>query len=197
MSVETIVRVIEAEAAEEAERIVAAARERARALVGEAEAAAEARVRQACERAEPGYRAEAMRLVNAARLRLLEARAEEAAGLVEAVFRAAGERLAALAADPASERWRRALERLLEETVRLAGPGAILRVRPVDAAVARPVAARLGGRLDETLDAGLAPGVLARSPDGRLEVEATLPARLARARVALAEPVARRLGVAD
>lgn len=197
MSVETIVRVIEAEAADEAERIVAAARERARALIDEAEAAAEARVREACERAEPGYRAEAMRLVNAARLRLLEARAEEAANLVEAVFRAAGERLAALAADPASGRWQRALERLLEETVRLAGPGAVLCVRPVDAAVARPIAARLGGRLDEALEEGLAPGVLARSPDGRLEVEATLPARLARARVALAEPVARRLGVAD
>ncbi len=197
MSVETIIRVIEAEAAEEAERIVAAARERARALVDEAEAAAAARVRQACARAEPGYRAEAMRLVNAARLRLIEAQAEEAAGLVEAVFRAAGERLAALAADPSSERWRRALERLIEEAVQLAGPGAIVRVRPVDAAVAGPIVARLGGRLDDALDEGLAPGVLARSPDGRLEVEATLPARLARARVALAEQVARRLGVAD
>ncbi len=197
MSVETIVRVIETEAAEEAGRIVVAARERARALIDEAEAAAEARVRQACERAEPGYRAEAMRLVNAARLRLLESRAEETAGLVEAVFRAAEERLNAIASDPAAERWRRALEHLTEEAVELAGPGAVLRVRPVDVTTARPIVERLGCRLENTPESALAPGVLARSVDGRLEVDATLLARLARARVVLAEPVARRLGVTD
>jgi len=195
MGIETIVRVIEAEAAEEAARIVGAARERADAIVAEARANAEARVRQACARAEPGYRAEAIRLVNAARLRLLEARAEEAAALVEAVFRTAAGQLEAIAGDPGGPRWQRALGGLVEEAVAFTGPGAVVQVRAVDAGTVAGLVERLGCRL-ESPPSSLAPGVLACSADGRLEIDATLPTRLARARVALAEPVARRLGVA-
>ncbi len=197
MSVEAIVRVIEVETADEVERIVGAARDRASTLVAEAEAAARARVRLACERAEPGYRAEAMRLVNSARLRLLERRAEESATLVDGVFRAADERLAAIAADTGCERWRRAVDCLVEDAVRLIGPGAVVRVRRIDGPVARRAVERLGARLEIVDDPDMAPGVLASSADGRIDVEATLPCRLARARTALAEPIVRRLGVGD
>ena len=192
MSVEEIVRVVEASARAEAEDIVATARASATALVAGAEAAADARVREACERAEPGYRAEAMRLVNAARLRQLERRAARSASLVDAVTETAAARLAAIVAEPDGARWSAALDRLMEETAGMIGPGGVLAVRPADADTARSMAARLGCRLEVSAPA---PGVLGRSADGRVEVDATLQARLGRARVHLAEPVARLLGV--
>jgi vacuolar-type H+-ATPase subunit E/Vma4 len=205
MSVEEIVRVVESDAQAEAEAIVAAARDSAATVVAAAEAAAEARVREACERAEPGHRAEAMRLVNTARLRLLEQRAARSAALVDAVSEAAATCLATIAAEPDGARWAGALARLMEETAGLVGPGGILAVRPVDADAARPTAARLGCCLEvmasaadpgqDALGKAFAAGVLGRSADGRVEVDATLPARLQRARVRLAEPVARLLGV--
>jgi vacuolar-type H+-ATPase subunit E/Vma4 len=95
----------------------------------------------------------------------------------------------------------------MEETAGLIGPGGVLVVRAVDADAARPTATRLGCRLEVTgagaaaaqgahgMAPAPAPGVLGRSADGRVEVDATLPARLERARVRLAEPVARLLGV--
>jgi V/A-type H+-transporting ATPase subunit E len=195
MSVEAIVRVIEAESAEEADRILADARERAAALVRDAEDAADARVRIARERAEPGHRAEAMRMVNAARLRLLERRTEHSAAVVAAVFAEAGARLDAIAADPSDGRWRHASECLIGEVVALAGPGAVIRVRPADAPTARPIADRLGARLDEAVDPAMPPGVLATSRDGLVDVDATLPSRIERARTRFAESVARLLGV--
>ncbi len=195
MSVDAIVRTIETEAELEADRIVAEAGERGASLVAEAEAAAQARIRIARERAEPIHRAEAMRLVNAARLRLLERRAEEAASSVDAVFREAGARLAVIAADPACERWHRALESLLEETVALAGPGSLVGVRTADLPAARSVAERLGCRLEENPELDRTAGVVARSADGRIEVDATAAARLTRARASLAEAVGRILGL--
>lgn len=201
MSVEAIVRVIEGEAAVEAAGIVAQAHERADVLVGDAETAAAARVRIALERAEPAYRAEAMRRVNESRLRLLELRAERVAGLVDDVFRAAEGGLAEIAAEPGSARWTAALEALIDEAIRLVGPDARVAVRAVDEAVAGPIVERLGGRLAgsaKLVDGSVpSPGALVVSADGRLTVDATIAARLAHARVALAEAVVRRLEVAD
>lgn len=215
MSVDEIVRVVEASARAEAEGIVATARSGAAARVAAAEATADARVREACERAEPGYRAEAMRLVNTARLRLLERRAARSAALVDAVTQAAASRLTAIATETDGPRWTRALTRLMEETAGMIGSGGVLFVRPVDLEAARSTAMRLGCRLELigcTLEAerhapdaaGRAPdptasapvpGVLGRSADGRVEIVATLPARLERARIHLAEPIARLAGV--
>src|SRR3990172_3052600 len=138
MSVEAILEQIEAEAAAEATPPLARARAPA-----------------ACGRAEPAIRAEATRMVNAARLRLLERRAELGAAWVEAVFADAAARLEAVAGG-----------------------------------AAQPRRARAPGRLGEG-------GVVARSSDGRIEVDATIAARLERARARLAEPVARILGLAD
>jgi vacuolar-type H+-ATPase subunit E/Vma4 len=197
MSVEAIVRAVEVTAAAEGDAIVAAARADAARMVAAAEAAADARVREACERADPGFRAEAMRQVNTARLRLLERRAARSAELVNAATDAARVRLDAIAGNPVDPRWTVALERLLEETAALIGPEGTMRVRPSDLMAARPVAARLGCRV-ETLDEGTADdaaGVIGRSADGRVEVDATLPVRLAHARIRFAESVARLLGV--
>jgi len=208
MSVAEIVRVVEASAEAEADGIVASARSEAAARVGLAEAAAVARVRGACERAEPGYRAEAMRLVNTARLRLLERRAVRSAALVEMAAEAAAARLVVIATEPDGVRWTRALSRLLEETAGMVGSGGVLEVRPIDFDTARSTAAGLSCRLepmgcvsvpsasasDSTWGVPV-PGVVGRSADGRVEIDATLPARLDRARIHLAEPVARLLGV--
>lgn len=192
MSVEAIVRAVEEAAAAEADGIVAGARADAAAAVSAAQAAADSAVRAACDRAEPRFRAEAMRRVNASRLRLLERRAVRSAQLVDATAEAARARLAEIAADPTGPRWIGALERLLEETAALVGSGGTLRVRRADIGAARSTAARLGCRLEPS---DIAPGVIGRSADGRIEVDATVPVRLERARIRFAEPVARLLGV--
>jgi vacuolar-type H+-ATPase subunit E/Vma4 len=197
MSVEAIVRAVEVTAAAEADAIIAVARTDAARVVAAAEAAADVRIREACERADPGFRAEAMRRVNTARLRLLERRAARSAELVNAATDAAQVRLAGIAADAAGPRWTAALGRLLEETAALIGPHGTMRVRAVDLATARPVAARLGCPV-EPFDEGTGddvPGVIGRSADGRVEVDATLPVRLAHARIRFAERVAHLLGV--
>jgi vacuolar-type H+-ATPase subunit E/Vma4 len=200
VSVEAIVRVVEAESVAEAERILGAARTRAADLVAAAEADASARVREACERAAPGYRAEGMRRLNAARVRRLERRASRSARLVDAVASEASDRLTAIAADPGDPRWKAALARLVEETAGLIGPGGTIGVRPVDVSTIQALAEHLGCRVEPFgaggeagatgLGEGTPPGVTGRSADGRLEVDATLPVRLARARVDLAGRIA-------
>lgn len=197
MSVEAIVHAVEMTAAAESDAIAAAARADAASIKAAAEAAADARIREACERADPGFRAEAMRQVNTARLRLLERRAARSAELVNAATDAARVRLAEIAADADGPRWTAALERLLEETAALIGPQGTMSVRRVDLAAARPVAARLGCPV-EPFDGSSGddvPGVIGRSADGRVEVDATLPVRLAHARIRFAERVAHLLGV--
>src|SRR3970040_1864650 len=93
MSVEAILEQIEAEAAAEATRRLAEARERAPQLIAEAEEHSRAQVAAACGRVEPAIRAEATRMVNAARLRLLERRAELGAAWGEGGFADAAARL--------------------------------------------------------------------------------------------------------
>jgi vacuolar-type H+-ATPase subunit E/Vma4 len=200
VSVEAIVAVIEAEAAEEAAGIVASARERAGASVAAAEAAMAARVREACAAAEPTIRAEAMRQVNAARVRALERQAARTAELMDDVFRTAAAQLEAIVDGPSRGRWEAAVARLVEETAVIVGPGGVIGVRQADMAVARTAAEAIGCRVEEIHADGappapLAAGVVGRSADGRIEVDASLGARLSRARTDLAEPIARLLGV--
>ena len=193
-----MVRIIAEEAETEAAAIVAAARVRADGLVGEARAAADARLAVARARAEPAIRAEAVRRVNAARLRLLERRAELVAGRTAAVFQRAGERLAEIADGAEPERWRAALGPLAAEAIALAGPGAEVNVRAADAGWVAATVEAAGARLvafgPDPAAGQVPPGVVVRSADGRIEVDATLPARLERARHRLAETVAARLG---
>jgi vacuolar-type H+-ATPase subunit E/Vma4 len=193
MGVEEIVQLIEREAAEEAVRLVADADARAATLLEEAEVAARAQVAAACERGEPAIRAEAMRRVNAARLRLLEHRAIAAARRIDAVITTADERLRAIAEGADRRRWAAALERLAIEALEAIGPGAIVRVRVADAPLVAGTVAAGGGRLEPLDGPGVPPGLQATDPAMRIEVDATLAARLGRARTRLAEDMGRAL----
>jgi vacuolar-type H+-ATPase subunit E/Vma4 len=195
MSVEAIVELIEHEAAEEASRIVADAETRASALVRDAEETARQLVAEAAGKAEPTIRAEATRRVNAARLRLLERRALVTARRIDEVITVAREELIEIANGAGRGRWATALDRLAAESIASVGPGAIVRVRAMDAPhVARAVAAG-GGRVDVLEGADAELGIRASAPDGRIEVDATLEARLGRVRSRLAEDIARALGL--
>lgn len=193
MSLAAILRAIEAEAAAEAEATLAAAREQAGRLVAEAQAAADARVAEALGAAEPGFAAEAVRVVNVARLRLLRRRAELGTAAFEAAWQEARRRLDRLAATD-SERWRSALRRITTEALEMAGPGASVALPGVEAPLVEALVAERRATL-QALPAGAPPGPMVRSADGRIEVDATLPTRMGRARVMLAEDVAAALGV--
>ena len=195
MGVEEIVRLIEREAADESARLVADATVEAASLVEEAEAAARARVAGACELAEPAIRAEATRRVNAARRRLLERRAGTTAGLIDAVMVEAGAKLDEISSAIDRPRWEAALSRLTVAALDMVGSGAVVRVRAADAPLVAEIIATAGGRLEPLPDPSAPPGVQASSADGRLEVDATLAARLTRARTILAEDLGRALGL--
>lgn len=171
MSGEAILRSIREESDREVESIAADARARADELLAQARTAADARVRDAVLAAEPMLRADAARRVNAARLRLLHARAERRAGDVALVFDSAARTLEEMSRqDP--QRWRAALERLSLAACRQAGEGATLED-----------AGESGGRLR------------AVSADGRLSVDASVAARVERARRLLVDEVAEMLAV--
>ena len=194
MGVETILALIEHETDAEVDRLLAAARADADARVRAAEAAAEATIAEACARAEPRLASDAHRRVNAARLRLMERRAAVAAARVDAAFGLAERRLTAIADGTDPERWQAALDRLTREAIAFAGTDAAVEVRDRDAAAIASAAAALAARLVLTPDDAPA-GVVVRSDDRRLEVDATLSVRLARARTAQAEAVALALGL--
>jgi vacuolar-type H+-ATPase subunit E/Vma4 len=194
MSVEAMVRLIAAEAETEAAAIVAAAQDEAAGIVAAAQASADARVAAARALAEPGIRGEGTRLVNAARLRLLERRAERAAERSAAVFAAATERLARIADGAEVARWERALRRLAGEALELAGGGGEIQLRARDTGAVAGVADGAGARVVPLPDDAPA-GLVIRSADGRIEVDARLRARLARARLLLADRVAADLGL--
>lgn len=197
MSVQRLVQAIEAEAETEGGAILDRAEAEAVAIVEAARQRAAERVAAARAAAEQAARSEAARRVNTLRLRNVGARAEVLAESVEGVFRAAGEEAAAIADGGDPERWTRALRRLVDEAVAVAGPQAVSAVRTIDAAAVREAAAAAGARLEIVVDPALSAGLLARSTDGRVEIDATLPVRLARAREQLAGEVAVLLGAAD
>ena len=125
---------------------------------------------------------------------LRERRAELSLDTTTAVHAAARARLDAIAGGAEPDRWASALGRLLEEALELAGPGATVRVRDCDAGIVAACVEAAGGRLECSPDDSPA-GVVARSSDGRIEVDATIPVRLDRAHARLAEWLARQLGI--
>ena len=193
MSGADIVREIERETSAEVEQILAAADQRAAEVIETARSAVRARVEAASARAEPAIRAEAGRRVNGARLRLSERRVEVTLARTAAVQAAAADRLQAIAAGAEAERWAASLDRLTSEALELAGPGATVRIRRRDAGSIAGMVDALGGRLEMVDDAPA--GVVGISADGRIEVDATIPPRLERARIRLAEIVAGHLGL--
>ncbi len=193
MSSAQIVREVERETAIELDELLSSADERAAAIIESAKAAVRARVEGAIAQAEPAARAEAGRRVNAARSRINQRGVELTLARTAAVHAAASARLEAIADGAEGERWPLALGRLTGEALGFAGPGARVRVRRCDAGVARALVDEYAGSLELVDDASA--GVLARSADGRIEVDATIQVRLDRARVRLAETVAARLGL--
>lgn len=195
MSSAEIVREVERETTAEVEAILAAADRRASEIVDAARNAVRARVEAAVARAEPGVRAEAGRRVNEARLRIGERRVELEVERSSGVHAAAAERLRAIAGATGADRarWAASLVRLTREALELAGPNATVRVRDADAAMIRRHVEELGGRL-EPMSGDAPDGIVAISQDGRIEVDATIPARLERARTVLAEAVAGSIG---
>jgi vacuolar-type H+-ATPase subunit E/Vma4 len=189
-----IIRALEQDAAAEVDRLLADADREAARIVAAATIDVRTSVEAAVARAEPQVRAESRRRANAARRRLNERRQELALARVSEVRDAAACRLEAIAdgADPC--RWAAALGRLVEEALGLTGPGATVAVRQRDAAIVADVVARHGGIVEAVTDAAPA-GVLARSADDRVDVDASIPVRLDHAWVRLAGSVATRLGL--
>jgi len=192
MTTAAIVADIERETAAEIDRLLADADARAAAIVAAAHDELRLAVGAACARAEPVARLAGARRANAARLRLLDRRADLAIVRSEAVFDEAGRRLAAIAGGADPGRWAAALDRLVDEALGLAGPGATVVVRQADLPY---VADRVRARAVVSAADDADPGPRATSADGRLEVDATLASRLERARVRLAEAVAAGLGL--
>jgi vacuolar-type H+-ATPase subunit E/Vma4 len=181
-----VLRSIVDEARREAEAVLAAADARAMAIVEEARGLVAARLASALEAAEAEAHADAARLVNRARLRLVHRRAELAARRLDEAFDEARRRLEAIAAGGDPPRWARALAALASDGCERVGGAVVIEVRPCDLALLDPpppgVAQVLG-----TLPVA---GVRVRSVDGRDEIDATLDGRLARARLTLADQVA-------
>jgi vacuolar-type H+-ATPase subunit E/Vma4 len=124
----------------------------------------------------------------------LKLRAQHAA--VRAVFDAARERLAGIAAD--APRYGGVLAELLEEAVEAVGAGdvAAIHVAPADVAAAKAAVAKLALDLPVVADDGVALGVRVVSKR-RSAVENTLTARLAALEGELAADVSRLLFAAD
>ncbi len=197
MSVQGLVEAIETEAEAEATALLDRADEEARVIVDAVRQRARERVAASRAAAERAARSEAAGRVNAVRLRFVGARADTLADWLEQVFTPADEEVAAIADRGDPERWARALRRLVDEAALLAGPRARSAVRADDAAAVREAVAASGVELEVVVEPGLPPGLLTRSADGRVEVDATLPTRRARAREELAGQVARLLGADD
>lgn len=185
MGLTAILESIERETAAEADRQLEAARAEAAGLIAAAESAAQRRLDAAVVGAEPLLRAEAARIVNAARLRQLRRRSELAAAQSDGAWARAREQLAAIVAED-GPRWHAGLAAIATEALAMAGADAIVAVRAADAPPIEALVAAAGAAI-EPLPDDAPTGLLVRSADRRLEVDARLDVRLERARTALVE----------
>lgn len=190
-----ILRTIACAAEQEAQQVLQEADRDAAATLEAARGAVRARVEAACNAAEAGAHVEAARRLNAVRLRLVHRRARVGADALDAAFEAAASRLELLASGAGRARWSAALERYVREALALTGSGSTIETRPVDTETVAAAARALDAGVTVRDDPGLAPGLIAHSADGRIEVDATLPTRLERARTSLAGQLAASLGL--
>ena len=194
---DAILRAIACAAEQEATQLLRDADDEATAVVEAAHELVGERVATACEAAEAAARQEAARTINATRLRLVHRRAELASGALDGVFAAAGARLELLSSGSEPARWAAALERLARDALALTGPRSEIEVRAADAPLLEPLARELGVHLRALEGPGVPAGIVARSADRRVEVDATLPTRLARARASLSGRLAEALGLEE
>lgn len=192
MSVEAIVAAVEAAARTEVAAILDAADRAAAEQIAAAEAQHRRRLDAAVREEDARLRAWAARTLNAARLRVVGRRMVVAAAVSEAAFATARTELARITDEPAGAgRWAAALRRFADEAGAVVGPRGELRLRPADAAL---LAGHAGAMEDAAAvivaDPALGPGLIARSADGSVVVDATLAARLIRAETLLGPRVA-------
>ena len=188
MALTELLRTLEDEGRTRIEEILAAARAEAERLRRAGDAARTADRAAAVRVREQELRAEAARALEAARrgatAQVLEARAEA----LDRVRARAGARLAARSADPALLPL---LHQELVEGLGYLGEGPA--VVEADAALVDAVRSTLNGRPGVTLAAGGHGGLLIRSADGRMAVDASFGARLAGQWPSLAIELARRM----
>lgn len=190
MGLEELRAELELEARAQADALLARAREQARRIVAEAEAEEEERFAREVTIAGEALRREAQREIgrkrHAAREGLLGARE----ALLERIFREAEARLPALST---SEAYRAALPAELERALSHVAGAAVVECAP---SLAPLLEAALGGRAGVKVapEPSAAPGFRVRAEDGRVEIDATLPTRLARLRPELAVEALARLG---
>lgn len=189
MGADAILRTIVEETDREVETLLADARRQAVAIDADARRSATESLAAAVSRAEPELAATAARSVNLVRIQLLHRRTQRTAERLDAVMAEAERRLTEIAAD-AQPRWGAALTRLACEAITTTGDGSTLRARSGDLRLLRRAFAGSAAGVTYEADPALPPGIVARSADERVEADATLPVRLARARTLLAERLA-------
>lgn len=188
MAIEALLGHLETEAAAETSRLRAEAEEAAAAIVARAEKDAARQRELHLARVAEERRTALERHVASARA---EARARFLAVRERALDRVLARASTLLAEAPAS-RYAAVAGPLALETLRYLDAGAAELVCPAD--VAPTVTLSLAGRPDVSVrPTGSVAGVLARSPDGRVVVDNTLPALLARRRGELLIALAARL----
>jgi len=195
MSMEELVAALERDARRRARSLTAGAVERAREIRRQARREVRRRWKAHRKRRLAELRAEAARREERVRRDAEESELAARAACLDRIFEAAVSQLEEAAG---SEAYRRVLPDHLAAALRHVGPGdgdVEVLVRP-DLAEAARAALEEGARDVEARvvgDEGAAPGVLVRAEDGRVEVDNTLPERLARRRGALAVELVRRI----
>lgn len=197
MTADGILHTIACAAEQEAAQVLSDADRDVEATLASARQLVQERVATASGHAEMEARREAARQINAVRLRLVHRRAELASGALETAFALAGERLDLLASGSNPTRWAGALERLGREGLALTGPGSVIETRAADAPGLALLARELDARVEPLDGPGVPAGVVIHSVDRRIEVDATIPTRLERARASLAGQLARSLGLEE
>ena len=170
--------------------ILAAAEAQAREIRARGQAEGERRKAEALRRLEKQLLGEEQRILGEARM---EARGEKLLAkrrCIAEAFRRAREEILRLCA---SDAYPAALERLVEEAIAAAGEAEALEVREADAAAGRAKLAAMGAHLSVRGVAGNPGTVVALARDGRVRVDNSLLARLARAETGDESVVARHL----
>ncbi len=182
-----LLKVIEAEAAAERQRITDAARERAGEIISSAETAAR-RLRDSGERArDEQERAVRLKTAAAAELAASALRLEAKRRVLDSVFDAARRRLAQLS----GPEYRRVLKSLIAEAAAGFDGQFRLRVRRQDAKPAAEILKELGLEAEAEAEGADDGGVVASDPQGRMMVCNRFADRLERARPELLPALSR------
>jgi vacuolar-type H+-ATPase subunit E/Vma4 len=181
-----LLKVIEAEAQAEQQRILDAAKAQADAMVAAAEADAK-RTREEGERARAeDERSTRLKAASAAELAASALRLETKSAVLESVFAAAGGRLQKLAAPE----YRKALKALIAEAAAGFDGPFVIKVRGDDAKLAGEIVKELKLSAAAEVDASVDGGVIAADRQGRMQVRNRFSDRIGRARPALLSALA-------